>query len=79
MYPVRCFTCGKVVRGERYLEYRAQLLSPPEALEKVGAVRRCCRRMYISQPSVEIDKLAEFDRSSKRRRVVSTKPIDPPK
>jgi len=71
MFPVRCFTCGKVVRGEKYLEYRGQLLSSREALDKVGAVRRCCRRMYISQPSDEIEELASLDRQSKRRRVQS--------
>lgn len=69
MFPVRCFSCGKVVRGEQYLELRRQMIPQADALDQVGAVRRCCRRMYIAQPADEIEELADLDRQSKRRRV----------
>lgn len=49
MFPVRCFTCNKVV-GHHELSYNKLLsegLTPNQALEQLKIVRYCCRRMFL--------------------------------
>lgn len=58
-FPVRCFTCGKVLGG-CYENYRLHLkndVSGQEALDLVGAQRLCCRRMLISHVDLDDQQL----------------------
>ena len=47
--PVRCFSCGAVVahKWEEFNELVAGGAEVSTALDKVGMMRYCCRRMYI--------------------------------
>ncbi len=50
MFPVRCFTCGKVV-GHLWEEYARRVSSgedPGRVLDDLGVKRYCCRRMFLS-------------------------------
>lgn len=48
--PIRCFSCGKVTgnKYERYVRYLHEGMTEEKALDKLGLVRYCCRRMLIS-------------------------------
>jgi len=61
MFPVRCFTCGKVI-GHLWEEYKAKLeegKTPKEALDELGIERYCCRRMFLTYKSV-IKEISKF-------------------
>lgn len=51
LFPVRCFTCGKVI-GHLHKTYTTLIeedgMSRKESLDKIGAVRYCCRRMFLT-------------------------------
>ena len=55
--PVRCFSCGGVIapKWEEFSELTAAGVEMAEALDKVGLMRYCCRRMYVGH----IDLIAE--------------------
>ena len=48
-FPVRCFTCGKVI-GHLYKEYHERTRNEKKAkvLDSLGVKRYCCRRMFIT-------------------------------
>lgn len=50
--PVRCFTCGRVIGGDKYYEFKARVEKgedPPEkVLDDLGVERYCCRRTLLS-------------------------------
>ena len=54
LVPVRCYSCGLQIET-RHAAYRRLVeaggVSPAVALDKCGAVRICCRRMILSQPT----------------------------
>ena len=55
MFPVVCFTCGKII-GNKYEAYCVALLrgeEPGDVLTKLSMKRYCCRRMFLTH--VEID------------------------
>lgn len=61
LFPVRCFTCGKVI-GDKWEEYRKMVQageSPSSALDKLGIKRYCCRRMFISHVEL-MDEVLRF-------------------
>jgi len=61
MFPIRCFTCGKVI-GHLWEEYSQRVKSgesPKEVLDDLGVTRYCCRRMFISHADI-IDELLHF-------------------
>lgn len=64
--PVRCFTCGKVI-GNKYEEYlkmiSSQNVSEREAMDRLGLMRYCCRRMIMTHVEV-IDDLLLYSSSS---------------
>ena len=67
MFPVRCFTCGKVLSWKRYERFMADMKGDVDnALDKMNVIRMCCRRMYISHvPKLEeviykYDKYCDF-------------------
>lgn len=45
-FPIRCFTCGKVIANkyEKYLTYD----NPEEAFTELKIERYCCRRMFLT-------------------------------
>ncbi len=54
MFPVRCFSCGKVI-GDKWEEYLRRVQSgesPNEVLDSLGIIRYCCRRMFLSHVEV---------------------------
>lgn len=54
-FPVRCFTCGKVIGHlyEQYKKFLADGKKPKEAMDELGIHRYCCRRMFISHVELE--------------------------
>lgn len=61
MFPVRCFTCNKVI-GKYETAYHNQLalgLKKNEALNTIGISKYCCRRMFLCHVNI-IDKLLQF-------------------
>lgn len=61
VFPVRCFTCGKVV-GAKENTYKTHLengVEPKIALDAIGMTRYCCRRMFLSYINI-IDKVNLF-------------------
>lgn len=54
LFPVRCFTCGKVI-ADKWEEYQSRVLAGEKAsdvLASMGIERYCCRRMFISHAEV---------------------------
>ncbi|RJU80396.1 MAG: DNA-directed RNA polymerase subunit N [Candidatus Poseidoniales archaeon] len=47
--PVRCFSCGGVIahKWEEFTELTISGIEMADALDKVGLMRYCCRRMYV--------------------------------
>ncbi|NHV98654.1 MAG: DNA-directed RNA polymerase subunit N [Thaumarchaeota archaeon] len=63
MFPVRCFTCGKVI-GHLWEEYQRRVASgedPKHVLDSLNVTRICCRRMFISHVDY-IDELLSYSR-----------------
>jgi DNA-directed RNA polymerase I, II, and III subunit RPABC5 len=48
--PVRCFTCAKVIgnKWEAYVKLLRNGVPEKDALDQLGLVRICCRRMIIT-------------------------------
>lgn len=47
-FPVRCFTCGRVI-GDLYEEYKKLIpQGADKSLDQLGINRYCCRRMFVS-------------------------------
>ena len=50
MFPVRCFSCGKVV-GNKYETYKYMLRqnkTSQEVLDLLNISRYCCRRVFLT-------------------------------
>ncbi len=63
MFPVRCFTCGKVI-GHLWEDYQRRVASgedPKQVLDSLNVTRICCRRMFISHVDY-IDELLSYSR-----------------
>ncbi|MEM3648253.1 MAG: DNA-directed RNA polymerase subunit N [Thermoproteota archaeon] len=61
MFPVRCFTCGKVI-GHLWEDYQRRVASgedPKQVLDSLNVTRICCRRMFISHVDY-IDELLSY-------------------
>ncbi|MGC8993388.1 MAG: DNA-directed RNA polymerase subunit N [Candidatus Aenigmatarchaeota archaeon] len=61
MFPVRCFTCGKVI-GHLWEEYKKRVENgedPAKVLDSLGVKRFCCRRIFLTHVEV-FDKVAKF-------------------
>lgn len=49
LFPVRCFTCGKVAnKWMQFARLLQQGYDEATALSTLGCARFCCRRMYMS-------------------------------
>ena len=67
MFPVRCFSCGKVI-GQYWEEYNERLKKgedPLKIMEDLGIDRYCCRRMFLEFVEY-IDEIAKTPRSRTR-------------
>lgn len=76
MFPIRCFTCGKVVASKQQ-QYETKLqngVSPCDALNALGFHRWCCRRMFLTYINIT-DQVNEFpryeDRLSEEKKVAT--------
>lgn len=60
---VRCFTCGKVTGNmwESYQNMLTEGIESPEALDRLGLKRYCCRRILLTHADL-IDKLLKYSR-----------------
>lgn len=61
LIPVRCFSCGRMIANKwaPYTELLKNGYTVAEALEKLGIMRFCCRRMFITHADL-IDKMIEY-------------------
>ena len=61
MFPIRCFTCGKVI--SRYWEEYKQRVKdgeePGKILDDLGIERYCCRRIFLTHVET-IDILSRY-------------------
>ena len=59
--PVRCFSCGGLVahKWEEFNEKTNAGLEIADALDEVGIIRYCCRRMFVSHVDL-ITEVAPF-------------------
>lgn len=63
MFPVRCFTCGKVI-GHLWEDYQRRVASgedQKQVLDSLNVTRICCRRMFISHVDY-VDELLSYSR-----------------
>jgi len=65
LFPVRCFTCGKVLKSySKYEELIKITETQDSALDKLGMIRLCCRRFYLSYAKSLDENLLLYDMSS---------------
>lgn len=57
LFPVRCFTCNKVIKWEPFrILVEDKGFSQDEALDKLNMRRLCCRKHFKSHvPQIEED------------------------
>ncbi len=50
IFPVRCFSCGKVIGHlwEKFKERVANGEDPAKVLDDLGVKRYCCRQIFLS-------------------------------
>lgn len=66
MFPIRCFTCGKVI-GNMWAAYTDRLRegsTPADALAAMNVSRMCCRRMFLSHIDLD-EKTKIYNRPSR--------------
>jgi len=62
--PVRCYSCGSLI-AHKWEEFNEKLeagIEYAQALDEVGLIRYCCRRMYLGHVDL-ITEIAPFSRS----------------
>lgn len=64
LFPIRCFTCGKVI-GHLYESYEEKIKNHPaeDILNELKLDRLCCRRMFLGYaPEIE-ENMMKYDHS----------------
>lgn len=64
LFPIRCFTCGKVI-GHLYESYEEKIKNYPaeDILNELKLDRLCCRRMFLGYaPEIE-ENMMKYDHS----------------
>jgi len=57
-YPMRCFSCGKVLhQWKTWKEHTTGKQNEGALLDRMGVERDCCRRMYLTNPAPVMPKL----------------------
>ncbi|MCD4702987.1 MAG: DNA-directed RNA polymerase subunit N [Methanosarcinaceae archaeon] len=61
MFPVRCFTCGKVIASswEAYKQRIADGEDKAAVLDDLGITRYCCRRIFLAHVEL-VDIMAPY-------------------
>jgi DNA-directed RNA polymerase subunit N (RpoN/RPB10) len=68
LLPVRCYTCGKVIKELTIKEKLKEGMSLREIMDKLGYKRICCRQIIVTAPSiVEIQKQVEEQKETERK------------
>lgn len=67
MFPVRCFSCGKVIGQyeQKYSKLVENGINRENALNTIGMTRYCCRRMFLGHVEL-IDQLLKFSETDNR-------------
>ena len=61
MFPIRCFTCNKVI-GNKWEKYKDGLVHKKtdiQILNELGITRYCCKRMFLCHVEI-IEKLLNY-------------------
>jgi len=61
IFPVRCFTCGKVI-GHLWEVYKKRVENgedPEKVLNELGVKRYCCRQIFLSHKDL-LKEIAKF-------------------
>ena len=61
LFPIRCFSCGKVI-GHLWEEYDRRVKEgeePAKVLDDLGITRYCCRRMFFSHVDL-VDEIIQY-------------------
>jgi DNA-directed RNA polymerase subunit N len=55
-FPIRCFTCGKVVNS-LWSEYeeKTKTREPRKVLDSMKIIRMCCRRMFLTHATAKLE------------------------
>ena len=46
LFPVRCFSCGAVIRWNKYENELKKGIQTFKILDNLGIIKPCCRRMF---------------------------------
>lgn len=67
MFPVRCFTCNKIIGGrwEFYKKECEEGKKKGDILDFMGMTRYCCRRMFLCHVEL-VDQLLIFPNDNNR-------------
>ena len=63
-FPVRCFTCNKIIGAyeQRYNNAVQKGENPGIVLDNIGMSRYCCRRMFLGHVNIG-DKIMSFPKN----------------
>ncbi len=65
LFPVRCYTCGKVI-GQYQIFYEEQIKAgrtPKEIMDQLGVTRYCCRMNMLNPAILPMGGFTELDKS----------------
>lgn len=68
-FPIRCFTCGKPI-NQLYQKYELRTTNGEEAravLDSLGLERMCCRRMFMTHATAQLEKIMSMYTEPKDR------------
>ena len=62
LFPVRCFTCGKVLsqKYEQYIEFKNAGMPVPDIFQEIKVQKICCKRMFVGHVDV-YEHMSKYD------------------